>query len=71
MSYVPNPQSPDAEILAMILKEIMAQLPAGQRAAITQKLSTEAKRMQSGGMDGANARRLNELAQEAGLGSLF
>ncbi|QJE02518.1 hypothetical protein HH212_22915 [Massilia forsythiae] len=71
MTYIPNPQSSDAEILAMILKEILVQLPANQRATIKQNLSAVAKRMQADGVNSADGRRLNELAQGAGLGSLF
>lgn len=71
MIYSPNPQSSDAEILAMILKEILVQLPAHQQAAIKQNLSAAAKRMQADGVNAADGRRLNELAQGAGLGSLF
>lgn len=71
MLSAPNPQSQDAKILAMILKAILVQLTPNQQAAIKQNLSTEANRMQSSGVDGADARRLNELAQEAGIGSLL
>jgi len=71
MTYSPNPQSSDAEILARILKEILVQLPVNQRAAIRQNLSTEAKRMLEDGVNAADGRRLNELAQRAGLDSLF
>lgn len=71
MIYAPNPQSSDTAIVALVLKEILKQMTSQQLAAIQSNLSKEANQMRSSGVNGADARRLSEVAQAMGLGSLF
>jgi len=71
MIHAPNPQSSDTEIIALVLKEILKHMTPQQLAAIKSNLSKEANQMLSNGVNGADGRRLNVVAQAAGLGSLF
>jgi hypothetical protein len=71
MVYAPNPQSSDTKIIALVLAEILKQMTPTQQNAIKTALSSEANSMLNSGANGADARRLNEVAQEMGLGSLF